>query len=98
MSSTRSLLQNRKFSAIVSEVAAQLFLFPYRRAFVVEAWRRYLIAMYVREARLEAKAAGGPDPFPVRPVPSSGLDSRRMSELIECATSWCVQNGVELKQ
>lgn len=92
----RTLAQNKKFSAICTEVAHQCPLIPYRRAFQVEAWRRFFIAYYVRCARLEAYAAGGPDPFPVRPVPSSDLDSAQMSELIECSSAWCAQHGVEL--
>lgn len=94
----RTLPQLRKFSAIVGEVANQFPLIPYRRAFAVEAWKRYLIVQYVREARLSAFYEGRPDPFPVRPVPSSDLTSEQMSELIETCAAWAAQHGVELSK
>lgn len=96
MREPRSLPQNRKFSAICSEVARACPLVPYRRAFAVEAWKRFFIAFWVHEARLEAYLAGRPDPFPVRPVPSSSLDSQQMSDLIEASSAWCAQHGIEL--
>lgn len=94
----RTLSQNRKFSAICSEVAHASPLIPYRRAFAREAWKRHFLASYVHEARLEAYLAGRPDPFPVRPVPSSSLDSEQMSELIECTCAWAAQHGIELSR
>jgi hypothetical protein len=94
----RSIPQNRKFSAIVGEVAAQCPLIPYRRAFQVEAWRLYFIALYVRGARLSAFHEGAPDPFPVRPVPSSQLDAQQMSDLIECAQAYCAENNLVLRK
>ena len=94
----RTLPQNRKLCAMAGEVSRQYPLIPYRRAFAREAWKRHLIRIWVHETRLEAFGAGAPDPFPVRPVPSSDLDSRAMSELIEHAQAWCAQNGIELSK
>ena len=94
----RTLPQNRKLSALVSDAAQHFPLVPYRRAFACEAWKRFLIAAWVREARLEAFGQGNPDPFPARPVPSSALDSRQMSELLEFSQAWCAQNGITLRK
>jgi hypothetical protein len=94
----RTTPQNRKFSALVGDVVRQHPMIPYRRPFATEAWRRFFIASYVREARWEAYNAGAPDPFPVRPVPSSDLDSRQMAELIEFVQAWCAQNDIELSK
>lgn len=80
---------------MVGEVAQKYPLAPYKRALAREAWKRYLIAQYVRDARLEAYCEGRPDPFPVRPVPTSSLDSQQMSELIESCAAWCAQHSVE---
>lgn len=93
----RTLAQNRKLSALVGDVARHFPLVPYSRAFAHEAWKRFLISQWVREARWEAYHAGAPDPFPVRPVPSSDLDHRQMSELIAFSESWAVMNGVPLR-
>ena len=87
----RSLPQNRKFSAMVNDVARQYPLAPWRRTLAREAWKRYLIAIWVNEARWEAYGAGDPDPFPVRPVPSSALSDWQMNELIECTYAVAAQ-------
>lgn len=79
----RSRPQNALFHAQVSDVARARPLLPWKRALWCEAWKRYFLALYVREARLEAYANGGPDPFPVRPVPSRELTDRQMDEMIE---------------
>lgn len=92
----RTLPQLRKFSAIVGDLAHACPLIPYRRAFACEAWKRYLLAQFVRDARLSAFHEGRPDPFPVRPVPSSSLSSGQMSELIEFTSAWCAQHDIEL--
>lgn len=94
----RTLAQNAKFSAIVSDIARQCPLIPYRRAFFVEAWKRYLLALFVRDARLSAFYEGKPDPFPVRPVPSSSLSSEQAGELIEFCQCWAAENDVELRK
>lgn len=79
----RSLPQNKLFHAMVRDIAKARPLLPWRRPMMCEAWKRFLIARWVHEARLEAYANGQPDPFPVRPVPSSSLDSWQMDELVE---------------
>lgn len=94
----RSLPQSARFHAICSEVATACPLIPYRRTFAVEAWKRFFLSRWVHEARLEAYCHFRPDPFPVRPVPSSDLDSAQMSELISLAEAWCAQNGIELSK
>jgi hypothetical protein len=94
----RSTPQNARLHAICGEVARQHSLIPYCYAFACEVWKRHIIALYIREARLEAYCAGRPDPFPVRPVPSSDLDSQQMSELIESAHAFCASNGIELRK
>ncbi|HWV64107.1 MAG TPA: recombination protein NinB [Oxalicibacterium sp.] len=91
----RTIPQNRLFHAMVRDVAQAIPLAPWRRALATEAWKRYFIALYVREARMEAYGAGSPDPFPVRPVPSSGLDSWQMGELIASTDAWMAWNGIE---
>lgn len=88
----RTIPQNRKFSAMVNDVALQYPLAPYKRALAREAWKRYFIARFVYEVRLEAYGAGEPDPFPVRPVPSRSLDDRQMNELIECTFAIAAQD------
>lgn len=95
-SKSRTLPQSARFHAICTEAARACPLIPYRRAFFAEAWKRFFIAAWVHEARLEAYCHFQPDPFPVRPVPSSSLTSEQMSELIESASAWCAQHGVEL--
>lgn len=87
----RTLPQNRLFHALVRDVALARPLFPWRRAVALEAWKRWFLAKYVREARLEAYCAGGPDPFPTRSARSRDLDSRQMDELIECTYALAVQ-------
>jgi hypothetical protein len=81
----RSLPQNRKLSAMVADVQRVYPLVPWKPALAREAWKRHFIKIYVLEARIEAFGAHLPDPFPVRPVPSSILDSWQMDELIEVA-------------
>lgn len=92
----RTLPQNRKLSALAGEVARQFPLIPYRNVFAREAFKRYLIAQYVRDARLSAFYEGQPDPFPVRPVPSSELSSEQMSDLLAFCECWCAENGIAL--
>lgn len=94
----RNLAQSGRFHAICNEVAHACPLIPYRRAFAVEAWKRFFLASYVHDARMEAYCHFRPDPFPVRPVPSSVLTSEQMSELIELACAWCAQNEIHLKK
>ena len=94
----RSSPQNRKLHALCGDVIRQYPLIPYRRAFAYEVWKRYLIASYVSGARWEAWHAGAPDPFPVRPVPSSDLDARQMAELLEFAQAWCALHDIQLKK
>lgn len=79
----RSNLASRKFHAMVGELATRVILAPHCPATAREAVKRYLIAMYVLEARWEAYGVGRGDPFPVRPVPSRSLASQHMDELIE---------------
>lgn len=90
----RTSPQNRLFHALVRDVANAIPLAPWRRALVLEAFKRYFIALYVREVRMEAYGAGDQDPFPVRPVPSSSLDSWQMGELIACTDAWMAHNGI----
>jgi hypothetical protein len=94
----RSLPQNRKLSAVVSEVWKAYPLAPFKPALAREAWKRFFIAAYVNEERWEAWAAGYPDPFPVRPVPSSELDARQMSELLSYMDAWCAEHNIELSK
>lgn len=91
----RTSQQNRLFHALVRDVADIQFIGPWRHALACEAWKRYFIALYVREARMEAYGQGGADPFPVRPVPSRSLDSWQMDELIEATYAWGTMNGIE---
>lgn len=95
MMKPRSTLQNAKFNAMVGDIAKHAPLVPWKRAMAREAWKRALIAIYVHEARLEAYGAGQPDPFPVRPVPSSELTSWQMDELIE-AVYWFASDRMGL--
>lgn len=87
----RSLPQNRKLCAMVADVQRVYPLVPWKRALACEAWKRFFIALWVREARVEAFMNREPDPFPVRPVPSSSLDSWQMDELIECTYAVAAQ-------
>lgn len=87
----RTIPQNRLFHALVRDVLDTVPLVPWRRAVAFEAWKRWFLAKYVREARLEAYCAGGRDPFPTRSARSRDLDSRQMGELIECTYALCAQ-------
>jgi hypothetical protein len=87
----RTLPQNALFHALVLDVWRALPLAPWRRPVAVEAWKRWFLAKYVREARLEAYCAGGRDPFPARSARSRDLDSRQMNELIECTYALAAQ-------
>lgn len=93
----RSNIQNRKLHAICNDVWQQLPLIPYKRSFALEAWKKLFIQVYVRSARWEAYHTGTPDPFPIRPVPSSQLSARQMSELIDSTIAWCSQNGIDIQ-
>lgn len=87
----RTSPQNRLFHALVRDVARARPLTPWRRAFALEAWKRYFLGKYMREARQEAFAAGGVDPFPERIAQSSGLETWQMNELIECTYAIAAQ-------
>lgn len=91
----RTSPQNRLFHALVRDVHNALPLAPWRKSLALEAWKRYFIALYVREVRIEAYGAGDNDPFPVRPVPSRSLDSWQMADLIECTYAWAAHHGIE---
>lgn len=91
----RTAPQNKLFHALVRDVVTALPLAPWKRALAAEAWKRYFIALMVREVRMEAYGAGEHDPFPVRPVPSSSLDSWQMGDLIACTDAWMAWHGVE---
>lgn len=88
----RTVPQNKLFHALVRDVVTALPLVPWKRALAAEAWKRYFIAIWVREARMEAYANGGADPFPVRPVPSSTLKAWQVDELIECTLAYCAMH------
>lgn len=87
----RSLPQNKLLHAMVAEVARHYPLVPWKPAVAREAWKRYFLRVFVHEARMEAYGVGQPDPFPVRPVPSSDLDSWQMGDLIECVYWLCAE-------
>jgi hypothetical protein len=79
-------------SAIVSDVQRHYPLAPWKPAMAREAWKRFFIALWVHEARLEAYANGQPDPFPARPVQSRSLTSWQMDELIEATYAFCAMH------
>lgn len=85
----RSLPQNKLFHAMVRDIAKARPLLPWRRPMMCEAWKRFLIARWVHEARLEAYANGQPDPFPVRPVKSSMLTMEQAGEWVEFIYAFC---------
>jgi hypothetical protein len=87
----RTRLQNAKFSAMVGDVAAARWLGPWKKALAREAWKRWFLAKYCREARMEAYANGWPDPFPELTAKSSELDAAQMNELIECCYAVAAQ-------
>jgi hypothetical protein len=87
----RTNLQNRKFSAMIGEVAGACWLGPWKPALAREAYKRYFLKIYAREARMEAYANGWPDPFPELVARSSELDSAQMNELIECTYAYAAQ-------
>lgn len=91
MTKPRTLPQNKLFHALVRDVARARPMIPFRRPVVLEAWKRRFLAIYVREARLEAYALGRPDPFPTRSARSSELESWQMDELIECCYAFAAQ-------
>jgi hypothetical protein len=80
----RTIPQNRKFGAMVGDVAKRYPLTPWRKTLAREAWKRFFLAVFAAELRSEARANGWPDPFPAGVARSSELDSRQMGELIEC--------------
>jgi ribosomal protein S18 acetylase RimI-like enzyme len=87
----RTLPQNALFHALVLDVWRALPRVPWRRPVALEAWKRWFLAKYVREARLEAWVMGRHDPFPARVARSSELESWQMNELIECTYALCAQ-------
>jgi hypothetical protein len=94
----RTNAQNRKFNAMLDDVVRAYPLPPWKKTLAREAWKRFFIQTYVREARLEAYANGGPDPFPVRPVPSRQLTAGQADELIEFVMAYCALHlGLELE-
>lgn len=88
----RTLAQNKKFGAMVGDVAAARWIGPWKRAIAREAWKRWFIQKWVREARMEAYANGWPDPFPELTARSSELTSEQFNELIECTLAVAAQN------
>lgn len=84
----RTAAQNAKFSAMIGEVAAARMIGPWKKAIAHEAWKRWFLARYCREARIEAYANGRPDPFPELTARSSELSSDQMSDLIECTFAY----------
>lgn len=98
MTTTVTPPQRRKFHALCGAVARQHPFIPWRHTIARKAWKRFLIDCFVRELRLEAYNAGAPDPFPVRPVPSSALDARQFGELIDWLEAWCAQHDIELSK
>jgi hypothetical protein len=94
----RTIAQNRKFSAMVGEVTAARMLGPWKPTIAREAWKRWFLARWCREARMEACANGWPDPFPELVARSSELDSAQMAALIECTFAYAVmQLGLVLE-
>jgi hypothetical protein len=94
----RSRLQNAKFSAMVGDVADARYLGPWKRAFAREAYKRWFLAKYCREARMEAYANGWADPFPDLVARSSELDAEQFNELIECTMAYAATClGLKLK-
>jgi hypothetical protein len=87
----RTPAQNRKFSALVGEVAAARMIGPWKKAIAREAWKRWFLARYCREARIEAYANGWPDPFPELTARSSELSVEQMQDLIECTFAYAAQ-------
>jgi hypothetical protein len=87
----RTPAQNRKFSALVGEVAGARMIGPWKKVITREAWKRWFLAKYCREARIEAYANGWPDPFPELTAKSSELDTAQMAELIECTYAYAAQ-------
>lgn len=85
----RTPMQNKKFSAMVGDAARARFIGPWKPAIVREAWKRYFLAIYCREARIEAYANGWSDPFPELTARSRDLDTHQMNELIECSLAVC---------
>lgn len=69
---------------MIGDVAAARMIGPWKKAIAHEAWKRYFLKIYAREARMEAYANGWPDPFPELTARSSELDSAQFAELIEC--------------
>lgn len=84
----RTRLQNAKFSAMVGDVAAARMIGPWKKALLHEAWKRWFLAQFCRESRIEAYANGWPDPFPELTARSSELDSAQMTELIEAVYAY----------
>lgn len=88
-------LQRHLFHAQVADVGRQRLLVPWKRAMALEAWKRYFLALYVREVRLEAYGTGQGDPFPARAARFSELDSSQASELIESTFAAGTEFGIE---
>lgn len=88
----RTALQNKKFSAMVGEVAASRMIGPWKKAVAHEAWKRWFLAQFCRESRMEAYANGWPDPFPELTARSSELTSEQFNELIEAVYAIASQN------
>lgn len=80
----RTLAQNKKFSAMVGDVAAARWIGPWKKSIAHEAWKRYFLRIFCREERIEAYANGWPDPFPELEARSSQLSAEQMNALIEC--------------
>lgn len=80
----RTPAQNRKFSAMIGDVAAARWIGPWKPAVAREAFKRYFLKIYCREARIEAYALDRPDPFPELVARSSELTSEQFADLIEC--------------
>lgn len=94
----RSIEQNAKLHALLHDVASQKQWAG--KWLDIEAWKRLFVAAWERSEGRPAEFYPAIDGvgFDVVYRRTSRMNKNEMTELIEYATAWAVQNGVQLQE
>lgn len=92
----RSIEQNDKLHAILSDISKQKKWAG--QSLDIEAWKRLMVAAWERANGHSAEFYPALDGHGLDVVyrRTSRMNKREMSELVEYATAWAVDNGVQL--
>lgn len=94
----RSIEQNDKLHALLSDIASQK---QWAGQWLdIEDWKRLITAAWERSAGRQARIFPSLDGAGIDVVyqRTSRMNKEEMSELIEYATAWAIQNGVKVRE